>query len=270
MSSTKILEGESVLLSYGTRKTYLIKAEAGKTFHTHKGYVRLDDVIGKDYGDTVKSSLNIPFILMKPLLRDYIMKCARQTQINYPKDIALIIMFSDIGPGSKVVEAGTGTGALSTAIAYYLKPNGRLFSYDIRDEFQKTAAKNLKRAELDQFVELKLMDITKGISESDVDAVVLDLAVPWLVVPHAWAALKSSGTLVSFSPTIDQVVKTVEAMKDGGAFVDIETVECIMRGMQTERGKTRPQTLMTGHTGYISYGRKANKQSNKDTLPDPE
>jgi tRNA (adenine57-N1/adenine58-N1)-methyltransferase len=245
-----------------------VKVEAGNSFHTHNGYIKFDDVIGKNYGDTVKSSLKIPFVLMKPLLRDYIMKCARQTQINYPKDIALITMFSNIGPESRVVEAGTGTGALSMAIAHYIRPDGRLYSYDIREEFQRTAEKNLKRAGLDRFVQLKLKDITEGIDELDIDAVILDLAVPWLVVPHACKALKPCGTIVSFSPTIDQVVKTVEVMKDQ-CFVDVETVECIMRGMQTERGKTRPQTLMTGHTGYITYGRKTTKQPEENTSPNP-
>jgi tRNA (adenine57-N1/adenine58-N1)-methyltransferase len=254
----KVSEGDNILLSFGTHKTYLVKVEAGKSFHTHKGFVKFDDIIGRDYGDSVKSSLNVPFVMMKPLLRDYVMKCARQTQINYPKDIALIVMFSNIGPGSRVVEAGTGTGALTTAIAHYVRPTGVVHSYDIREEFQKTAEKNLKRAGLNQLVELKLKDITEGIDEADVDAVILDLAVPWLVVPHAYAALKPCGNVVSFSPTIDQVVKMVEALKENG-FVDVETVECIMRGMQTDRGKTRPQSLMTGHTGYITYARKAAK-----------
>jgi tRNA (adenine57-N1/adenine58-N1)-methyltransferase len=90
------------------------------------------------------------------------------------------------------------------------------------------------------------------------DAVILDMATPWLVVPHAYGALKPSGALVSFSPTIDQVVKTVEALYEEG-FVDTETVECMMRGMQIERGKTRPHTLMTGHTGYVTCARKAMK-----------
>jgi tRNA (adenine57-N1/adenine58-N1)-methyltransferase len=103
-------------------------------------------------------------------------------------------------------------------------------------------------------VELKNKDITIGIDETELDAVVLDLATPWLVIPHAYLATKGGGTIVSFSPTIDQVVKTVEALQSG--FTDIQTVECIMRRMQTERGKTRPETLMTGHTGYITFARK--------------
>jgi len=233
----------------------MVKVEAGKSFHTHKGFIKFDDLIGKEYGSTVPSSLGVEFVALRPLLRDYVMKSVRKTQITYPKDIALIVMFSGIGPGSHIVEAGTGTGALTTALAHYVKPDGRVYSYEIREEFLKTAEKNLKRVGLTDFVELKNKDITAGIDESDVDAVILDLATPWLVVPHAYNALKPCGTIVSFSPTIDQVVKTVEALKENG-FVDIETLECLMRGMQIERGKTRPQTLMTGHTGYITFARK--------------
>jgi tRNA (adenine57-N1/adenine58-N1)-methyltransferase len=236
----------------------MIRVENGKSFHTHKGFVKFDDLIGKEYGCTIQSSLGFEFTALKPLLHDYIMKSARQTQITYPKDIALIVMFSGIGPGSRVVESGTGTGALTTALAHYVQPNGRIYSYEIRGEFQKTAEKNLARAGMTEYVELKNKDVTTGIDEKDIDSVILDLAVPWMVVPHAQAALKPCGTIVSFSPTIDQVVKTAEALKENG-FVSMETIECLMRGMQVERGKTRPHTLMTGHTGYITFARKAIK-----------
>ena len=253
-----IKEGDYVLLYLDSRRTYLVKVHRGENFHTHKGFIKLEELIGKEYGSTVASNLGVQFTLLKPLLRDYIMKSVRKTQITYPKDIALIIMFSGIGSGSLVVEAGTGTGALTTALAHFVKPNGKVYSYEIRGEFIKTAEKNLKRAGLLEFVELKNKDVTAGIDEAEIDAVILDLATPWLVISHAYAALKPCGTIVSFSPTIDQVVKTVEALKENG-FVDIETVECLLRGMQVERGKTRPQTLMTGHTGYVTFARKAIK-----------
>jgi len=254
----KIADGDFVLLVLERRKTYMVKVEAGKTFHTHKGYVKLDDLIGRDFGEIFQSSLGAQFTVLKPMLTDYIMKSSRNTQITYPKDAALIVMLSGIGPGSRVIESGTGTGALTTALAHYVGPNGRVFTYELRQEFQKNAEKNLKRSNLLDYVELKSGDITQGIEERDADAVILDLAVPWLVVPHAYMALKPSGTLVSFSPTIDQVVKTTEALRENG-FILIETIECIMRAMQVERGKTRPQTLMTGHTGYITSSRKATK-----------
>lgn len=255
MAVQKISEGDYILLYLSQRKTYLVKVEAGKSFHTHKGFIKFDDLIGKDYGSMVLSSMGVEFTALKPLLRDYIMKSVRQTQITYPKDISIIVMFSGIGPGSRVVEAGTGTGALTMALAHYVRPNGCVYSYEIRGEFLEVAEKNLKRANLREFVELKNKDVTIGMDEKDVDAVILDLATPWLVVPHAYKALRPCGTMVSFSPTIDQTVKTVEALKEN-AFTDIETVECLMRGMQVERGKTRPQTLMTGHTGYVTFARK--------------
>lgn len=258
MAEQKISDGDYVLLYLTQRKTYLIKVETGKSFHTHKGFLKFDEIIGKEYGSPIISSLGVEFVALKPLLRDFIMKSARQTQIMYPKDIALIAIFSGIGPGSRIVEAGTGTGALTTALAHYVRPNGKVFSYEIREEFTRTAEKNLKRAGLLDFVELKNGDVTAKIEETDVDSVILDLAVPWLVVPLAYAALKPCGTIVSFSPTIDQVVKTAEALGES-CFVDAETVECLMRGMQVERGKTRPQTLMTAHSGYITFARKAIK-----------
>jgi tRNA (adenine57-N1/adenine58-N1)-methyltransferase len=255
-----INEGDHILLYLNKKRTYLVKVEKGKSFHTHKGFLQLDSLIDKEYGTRISSNTGAEFIVLKPILPDFIFKSQRKTQITYPKDVALIVMFSGIGPGNRVVEAGTGTGALTTALAHYLRPNGHVYSYEVRPEFIETAQKNLQRAGSLDYVELKNKDITMGIEETDVDAVILDLATPWLVISYAYTALKGSGTLMSFSPTIDQVVKTVEALEENG-FVDIDTIECIMRRMQTERGKTRPETLMTAHTGYITFARKALRSS---------
>jgi tRNA (adenine57-N1/adenine58-N1)-methyltransferase len=252
----KIREGDNVLLYLNPRRTYLVRAEKGKSLHTHKGYVQYDSLIGKGYGTRTTSNLGVEFVALQPSLKDFIFKTQRRTQIMYPKDIALIVMFSGIGPGSRVVEAGTGAGALTTALAHYVKPTGRVYSYEIREEFIQTALRNLEKGSVAKFVEVKNEDITLGIAETNVDAVILDLATPWLVVPHAYSALKGSGAVVSFSPTIDQIVKTVEALRES-EFVDIETIETLLRGMQTERGKTRPETLMTAHTGYITFARKS-------------
>jgi tRNA (adenine57-N1/adenine58-N1)-methyltransferase len=253
-----ISEGNDVYLYLDRKRTYLVRVEAEKSFHTHKGYIQLGDLIGKEFGTRIVSSMGIEFVALKPTLRDHIFKTSRRTQISYPKDIALIIMYSGIGPGSRVVEAGTGTAALTSAIAHYIRPNGRVYTYEVRQEFQKNAKKNLERAGLIDYVELKEGDVTEGIEEKEVDAVILDLATPWLVIPHAYDALKGSGVLVSFSPTIDQVVKVVEALTEYG-FVCVETVETLLRFMQVARGKTRPQTVMTGHTGYLTFARKAIK-----------
>ena len=256
--SKLIREGDYILLYLDRRRTYLVRVEEGKNFHTHKGFIQLDGLLGKEYGTRIKSNLNVEFVALKPILRDFIIKALRKTQIMYPKDIALTIIFSGIGPGSLVVEAGTGTGALTMALAHFVKPNGHVYSYEVRAEFLEVAKKNLKRSGLLDFVKLKNKDVTEGIDEQNVDAVILDLATPWLVVPHAYKALKPSGNLVSFSPTIDQVLKTTEALKENN-FVDVKTFECLLREMRVERGKTRPQTLMTGHTGYITCARKTLK-----------
>jgi tRNA (adenine57-N1/adenine58-N1)-methyltransferase catalytic subunit len=255
LANQKICDGDYVLIYLDARRTYMIKMQVGQTFHTHKGYLKLDELIGKEYGEPIKSSMGIYFTTLKPSLTDYIMKTSRNTQIIYPKDAALIVMFSGIGPGSRVIESGTGTGSLTTALAHYVGSTGKVYTYELRSEFQKNAAKNLERSKLISHVEMKCGDVTLGYEERDVDAVILDLAVPWLVVPHAYTALKPSGVIVSFSPTIDQVVKTTEALRENG-FVFIETIECLMRTMQVERGKTRPNTMMTGHTGYITHARK--------------
>ena len=268
MANEKIQDGDYVLIYLDARRTYMIKVQAGQTFHTHKGYLKLDELIGKEYGEPIKSSLGINFATLKPALTDYIMKSSRNTQIIYPKDAALIVMLSGIGPGSHVVESGTGTGSLTTAIAHYVGPTGKVYTYELRPEFQKNARKNLERSKLIERVEMKSGDVTQGFDVQDVDAVILDLAVPWLVVPHAYIALKPSGIIVSFSPTIDQVVRATEALRENG-FVFIETIECLMRTMQVERGKTRPNTMMTGHTGYITHARKILKPPTQETPQTP-
>jgi len=256
--SQAINNGDDVLLYLDRKRTYLVKVEKGKNFHTHKGFVQLDDLVGKQFGAPIVSSMGVEFIALKPNLRDYIFKMQRRTQISYPKDIALILMFSGVGSGSRVVEAGTGTGALTSALAFYAKPAGHVYSYEVRPEFAELALRNLQRAGIAEYVTVKNKDVTQGIDETEVDAVVLDMATPWLVTAHAYLALKGSGTIVSFSPTIDQVVKTVEALEENG-FVDVQTLECLLRRMRVERGKTRPETVMTGHTGYITFARKAVK-----------
>jgi tRNA (adenine57-N1/adenine58-N1)-methyltransferase len=250
-----IYEGDDVLLYLDERRTYLVRAGEGISFHTHKGYLQLGELIVKEFGTVIRSSLGAEFYAFKPLVRDYILKTKRRTQIMYPKDMGLLILLTGIGPGSRVVEAGTGSGALTSVLANFVRPNGRVYSYEIREEFLKGAESNLGRAGLSNYVELKLRDVTEGIDEENVDAVVLDLAVPWLVVPHAYRSLRGSGVLASFSPTIEQVMKTVEVLR-AHSFAEVETIELIMRRMNIGENRTRPETLMIGHTGYITVARK--------------
>jgi len=250
-----IVENSDVLLYLDNKRKYLVKARKGEVLHTHKGFIRVDNLIGKPFGVKIKSSMDVEFVALKPTLKDYLQKIARKTQIIYPKDAGLILLYTNIGPGSRVVEGGTGSGALAGLLASYVKPDGKVYSYETREEFLKTAEKNLRRMGISEFIVLKKADLTQGIEEKDVDAVVLDMPTPWLVVPHAYNALKNTGTLASFSPTIEQVIKTVEAMRKNG-FLNIETFECLVRRYQVEAGKTRPETLTVSHTGYLTFGRK--------------
>ncbi|MGP3667831.1 MAG: tRNA (adenine-N1)-methyltransferase [Candidatus Bathyarchaeota archaeon] len=250
-----INNGTYVLLYLDEKRKFLVKVESGKVFHTHKGYIKLEELIGKPYGVKVKSNMNTSFIALKPTLKDYLIRIARKTQILYPKDMALILLYTNTSSGSRVVEGGTGSGALASLLAFYVKPNGKVYSYDVNKEFLRIAERNLEKLGLIDYVILKNLDLTEGIEEVDVDAVILDMPTPWLVVPHAYKALKNTGVFASFSPTIEQVIKTVEAMKKEG-FTSIETVECMVREYQVETGRTRPKTLTVAHTGYLTFGRK--------------
>lgn len=251
----KVKLGDYVLLYLDKRRKYLVKVVSGKELHTHKGILKLDEILGKEYGDYVQTHLGVRFRILKPLLLDHIMKFRRGTQIIYPKDAALMVIMAGIGPGSRVIEAGTGTGALTALLAYFVRPDGIVYSYDISKKNLENAKKNLRTVGLDKWVVLKLGDVTKNIDERDVDAIFLDLPSPWLAVENSYKTLRHGGVFVSFSPTINQVEKTVEALKSQN-FVDYEAVEVILRRYKVEKGGTRPETFMVGHTGYIVFARK--------------
>ena len=251
----QIQNGDDVLLYLDRKRRYIVKIREDESFHTHKGVIQFNDLIGKPFGIKVKSTLDTDFLVFKPTLTDGLVKISRQTQIMYPKDMGLILLHSNIGPGSVVVEGGTGSGALTTLIASYIKPHGKVYTYEIRDEFIKIAEKNFKKLNVSEFISIKKADLTQGIEETNVDAVILDIVCPWLVVPHAYTALKNTGKLASFSPTIEQVIQTVETMTENN-FADIETLECIIRRYHVETRRTRPETLMIGHTGYLTFARK--------------
>jgi tRNA (adenine57-N1/adenine58-N1)-methyltransferase len=197
----------------------------------------------------------VEFYALRPLIRDRILKTDRRTQVLYPKDIGYLLIQLDVGSGSRVVEAGTGSGALTMALANAVRPDGMVYTYEINPKFQRVAAGNIERAGLADYVELKEGDVTEGIDEEEVDVVILDLATPWVVVPLAYGALAGGGVFASFSPTIEQVMKTVSAIREH-PFIVVETVELILRNITVAENKTRPQTRMIGHSGYITSARK--------------
>lgn len=259
---TMIREGDYVLMALDNKRQWLVKTEKDKKLHTHKGVVDLNEIIGSEYGCCVTSNTGVEFMVFYPLTKDFALKVNRKTQIVYPKDAAIIITYAGIGAGSRVLEAGTGSGALAIMLANIVRPSGRVYSYEIEEERIKIAEKNIKKAGLADYIEIKNKDVTQGIDEENIDAVILDLATPWIAVPHAYKALKGGGIFVSYSPTIEQTQKTAYALKTG--FGLITTVECLVRSILVRENMTRPATLMIGHTAYITFARKVVRETLKN------
>jgi tRNA (adenine57-N1/adenine58-N1)-methyltransferase len=254
-SGSSITEGSLVLLYFDLRRQWLLRVDRGRQFHTHKGFVNLDELMGKPYGSRLVSSIGDTFWALKPTTHDLIMHSARKTQIMYPKDIGLIILKLGLTSGSKVLEVGTGSGAMTVAAATAVRPNGHVHTYEARKEFAEIAEHNLKRASLHPFVTIHQVDANSGIDGSDYDAAVVDVGDPWPIIPLIHKALSSGAALVSFSPTVNQVEKTTEVLVRGG-FVNVHTIECFVREIRADTGKTRPATIMVGHTGYMTFAQK--------------
>ena len=252
--SDTIKEGDPVLLFWDERRQWLLKVERDGQFHTHKGIVRLADLVGKRYGGKARSSLGLDFLILRPTTYDFLGHLARPTQIMYPKDIGFVLLRLGLSSGKIVVEAGTGSGAMTIAIANAVKPNGHIYSYEIRSDFLESARRSLRRAGVEEYVTLKQEDAKSGFEETEVDAAVIDLGEPWAVVPHAWQALRGGSPICSFSPTINQVERTVVSLR--GRFANVKSYECLLREIRAEEGKTRPATMMIGHTGYLTFANK--------------
>ncbi|HUO41824.1 MAG TPA: tRNA (adenine-N1)-methyltransferase [Methylomirabilota bacterium] len=250
-----IEEGSVILLHFDVRRQWLLRVEKKKQFHTHKGYVDLSELIGRPFGTKITSSLGDSFWALRPTTNDLIMHSARKTQIMYPKDIGLIILKLGLVSGCRVIEVGTGSGAMTVAAALAVKPLGRVETYEARPEFAEIAEKNLKRASVLESVTIHLTDASKGIEGVDFDAAIIDVGDPWSIFPHIYRALAGGAPLVSFSPTINQVEKTTSLLSQSG-FVNVHTVESFIREIRAEVGKTRPATMMIGHTGYMTFGQK--------------
>ena len=255
----RIEDGDLVYIIFDRKRKYIRTVKRGEQFHTDRGYIDYSEIIGEEYGTTIKTE---PYgkkaYLLKPIPSDIVMKMGRASQIIYPEDIGMILVYTGISPGYKVVEAGCGSGSLTSIMANHVKPNGHVYTYDVRDRAVKQAEKNIKKMKVDNFVTVKLRDIiTEEPEHFEVDVVVLDMGEPWLAIPNAHKMLKNSGILCSFSPVIEQVKKTHMAMRKAG-FFELETYELLKRSIQVKRNMnaTRPRTRMVGHTGYLTFGRK--------------
>ncbi len=248
--------GDKVLVYIDEKRRFLIELRPGGILGTDKGFIKHDDLVGKPYGTRLKTSLGYNVYLFKPLLIDYQYTIERKTQIIYPKDASLMIYLSSIESGSRVLEAGVGSGFLTISLAHFVGPNGRVYGYDVEEEHLNTARKNLEKHGLIDRVELRLRDIREGVDQRDLDAVFYDLPDPWNALKTAYEVLKPAKPLLIYVPTVNQVEKTVLALRRSDLFTDIHVYEVLLREYDVEEGATRPKTFMIGHTGYIVFARR--------------
>jgi len=252
-----VLEGDYVLLSDEENKKWLVRATKGSVLQTHIGAIPLERLVGLRYGDVYETERGARVFILRPLPRDFVMKSGRKTQIIYPKDAGLLLVGLGISPGSRILEIGTGSGAMTTFLASAVGPSGVVYSYEIREEFAELAKKNLAKAGLLERVIIENRDAREGVDERDVDVAIVDIGDPWNVLDVIWNAIKGGGCVGIVVPTINQAERVVGLMERGG-FVDVSCVELLLRNIEARVGRSRPSTRMVGHTAYLILGRKVN------------
>jgi tRNA (adenine57-N1/adenine58-N1)-methyltransferase catalytic subunit len=247
-------EGDLALLAGPRQKHFIIRLTHGAALETHRGILKHDALIGLPWGSMVYSHLGRSFVLLVPSLTDLLQNTKRNTQIMYAKDIGFILMMMNIGPGQHVLEAGTGSGALTTALASMVGSYGRVTTYEARPEMQKLAQKNIRGLGLDDRVTFKLRNIVEGFDETGVDALFLDLPNPYDFIDQVRSALKPGGFFGTILPTTNQVMRLLSALQRGN-FVFIEVCEIMLRYYQAIPEKLRPTDRMVAHTGFLIFGR---------------
>ncbi|MBI2890449.1 MAG: tRNA (adenine-N1)-methyltransferase [Nitrospirae bacterium] len=248
-----------VLFLLPGRRTYLKIVRPGEKFHTHKGIIAIDEVIGRSYGDVIRTHTGEPVVLLEPTLEDVMMKIQRRTQIIYPKEAAMIVLKTGLREGYRVLEVGSGTGALTLALANAVGEAGRVFAYDRVAERLEKARDNLRWMGMTNTIEFKPANEPDRYDEREVDVAVVDIPEPWTVVGPVYESLKGGGRWVSLSPTYNQVERAAIALEEGG-FVFLETIEVLTRTILARSGRTRPFERMVGHTGFLTFGRKSNER----------
>jgi len=256
-------DGDLVQLLGIRHKSHFIRLKSGAVFQTHRGELQHDEMIGKPWGSRLTSHTGNPFFLMRPGLADLITEIKRNTQIIYPKDIGYIVIVMGIGPGVRVLEAGTGSGALTAAFAFLVGDSGKVVSYEKREQMQNLARNNLTRLGLLERVDLKLGDVADGFAEQDMDAVFLDLPNPYDYLPQVKDALKLGGFLGLILPTTNQVSKTLAAMR-ANDFAFLEVCEIMLRFFKPDWERLRPTDRMVAHTGYLVFGRSVKERPDED------
>lgn len=255
LSSSCAQAGDLALLVGLRHKHFLVTLQPGGELHTHRGFLRHDDLIGKPWGSQVFSHQGSPFFLLQPSLADILTDLPRNTQIMYPKDIGFILTSMSIGPGQTIVEAGTGSGSMTIALAHAVGPQGRVITYEKRPEFSALARKNLERLGLQERVQFKVRDLSEGCDETNVDAFFLDLPNPWEYMAQVRAALKPGGFFCNLVPTFNQVENLLRALRQTH-FAFIEVCEILLRYYKPEPSRLRPTDRMVAHTGYLIFARR--------------
>lgn len=250
--------GETVLLIDERRgKRHLVVLRSGRAFHSDRGFVGHDVLIGAPEGTAVTTSLGARYLALRPTLAEYVLEMPRGAQVIYPKDLATICFFADLGPGQTVCEAGLGSGALTMAVLRAVGPTGRVVSYETREEFAQRARRNIEaRLGTDVPLTVRLQDVYAGIEEREVDRVLWDLPEPWRLVDPAAVALRAGGIFCAYVPTLPQSQKTHEALAAHPAFALTETFETLLRPWNIAGPSVRPAHRMVAHTGFLTLARR--------------
>ena len=267
----RIEEGDLALfITWGKKgmRKLLRTIRSGEKLHTHAGTIDYDQLIGMPWGSKVKTNVGKEVVVLQPSTADLMEKLPRRTQITYPKDAGYMILRAGIGPGSLVVEGGTGSGAMALCLSRIVGEEGRVFSYEVNKDFLKVARRNLARAGASNVV-LKNKDMREGIDEEGVDAVFLDLGDPWEVFPHARKALKPGGALCVIVPSFEQMKRVVVEAEANG-FLVMECLEVLLRHYDVSAQRTRPSPRMVGHTVFVIIMRKVEPTPEEENLGTPQ
>jgi tRNA (adenine57-N1/adenine58-N1)-methyltransferase catalytic subunit len=249
--------GERVLLIDQRDRQYLVTLQTGGTYHTHSGTLAHDEILGRTEGIRLETSNGMVLTAFRPRFADYALKMKRGAQVVYPKDLGPIVVYADVFPGARVLEAGTGSGALTIALLRAAGDRGRVVSYEVRDEHREQAVANLEEffGELPPTLELRAGDIAEVGQDERYDRAVLDLPEPWGPLDALRRTLEPGGIVCAYLPTTIQVQQLVLALPAAG-FLHLESFEVLRRGWHVSERSVRPDHRMQGHTGFLTIARR--------------
>ena len=250
--------GDRIQLTDPKGKLYSFTITADKEWHTHKGWIVHNDLIGMPEGSVVSTSAGLKFTAFKPLLADYVLSMPRGATIIYPKDAALIIGFADIHPGARVLEAGVGSGALTLSLLRAVGADGHVHSVERREEFAENATSNVANyfSGVPKNWTLTLGSLQEQVFVAPFDRIILDMLAPWECVSLASHVLRPGGVLLAYVATTTQLSTMAEAIKSDGNFTEPESSESLIRGWHHEGLAVRPQHRMIAHTGFLIQTRR--------------